>query len=413
MKLVPKRIVILGAGTAGTMVANHLAKLQKTLGVHVSIVDQSPEHYYQPGFLLYPFGHYKKTDIIKPKTKFLPKSVEYIEAEIDRVEARKNVVYLKNSQALSYDVLIVATGSRIAPEMIPGMFGDSWHKTIFDFFTFKGASALREFLKTWPGGTFVVHITEMPIKCPVAPLEFAFLADAYFKKRGIRDKVKLKFVTPLSGAFTKPKASQKLGYLLQEKHIEIVPDFGLEKITNNKLVSYDERKVPFDVLVTVPTNTGDAMVERSGLGDELNFIPTDHHTLQSKDHENIFVIGDATNVPTSKAGSVAHFQTKTLIKNLQRYLRGESLQETFDGHANCFVETGGKKALLLDFNYDTEPLEGVFPFPLFGPLRLLHESRLNHIGKLAFRFIYWLLLLPGRPIPGIPTQMRKAGKKID
>ena len=409
-----KQIIILGAGTAGTMVANHLAKHQSER-YQITIIDQHEKHYYQPGFLLYPFGRYKEADIIRSRSKLLSKKVDYLQHQVEKIDTENNQIQLAGSvlKPLDYDLLIIATGSRIAPEETPGMQSEQWYKSIFDFYTFEGASALRQKLARFNEGTLVISITEMPIKCPVAPLEFAFLADSYFKQRGIRDKVVLKFVTPLDGAFTKPKASQSLGYLLKEKNIEIVPDFNLEHIDNenNQLVSYDERKVDYDLLVTVPTNKGDDLMERSNLGDELNFVPTNHHTLQSKSHQNIFVIGDATDVPASKAGSVAHFQVATLVENIKRYFAGQDLKEGFDGHANCFVETGGAKALLIDFNYEVEPLEGKFPWPIIGPLKLLKESWLNHFGKLAFRWIYWYLLLPGRPLPGIPNKMSLRGKK--
>lgn len=165
--------------------------------------------------------------------------------------------------------------------------------------------------------------------------------------------------------------------------------------------------------MTVPTNKGDDLIERSGLGDELNFIPTNKATLQSKANENIFVIGDATNIPASKAGSVAHFEAEILTENIIRYIKSEPLKEEFDGHANCFVETGGGKALLIDFNYTHEPVEGTYPFPGVGPLRLLQESRMNHMAKLAFRWIYWNMLLKGTHIPFTTATMQESGKKFD
>ena len=194
----------------------------------------------------------------------------------------------------------------------------------------------------------------------------------------------------------------------------MVTDFYIERVDGSarKIVDYGGQEVAYDLLVTVPTNKGNDCIQRSGLGDELNFIPTDKHTLQSKAFENIFVIGDATNLPASKAGSVAHFEAELLTDNILRYINGQPLKPDFDGHANCFVETGRGKALLIDFNYEQEPVEGTFPLAGIGPLRLLEESRLNHWGKLAFRWIYWNILLPGRPIPFVSPQMSKAGKKL-
>lgn len=322
---------------------------------------------------------------------------------------------LANDNALDYDVLIIATGTDIAPEEIDGMMSDYWYKDVFDFYTFDGALALRNKLRTWEGGDLVVHITEMPIKCPVAPLEFAFLADSYFKNKGIRDKVNITFVTPMGGAFTKPKATEALQYLLDEKNINIVPDFNIEQVDNeNKtIIDYAETAVNYDLLVTVPTNMGSAAIERSGFGDDLNFVPTNKATLQTTVKDNIFAIGDATNVPASKAGSVAHFEAEILTDNILHYLNGEPLEEKFDGHANCFVETGNGKALLIDFNYTHEPVTGTFPIPGVGPLRLLKESKANHLGKMAFKWIYWNMLLEGRHIPFVSATMNEAGKDLE
>ena len=214
-------------------------------------------------------------------------------------------------------------------------------------------------------------------------------------------------------AFTKPMAAARLSSLLDEKRIELVTEFATGEVDGRKgrLVSYDEREVPFDLLVTVPLHGGAPYVARSpGLGDELGFVQTDPFTLQARAASNVFAIGDAANLPTSKAGSVTHFEADILTENIDRFLRGRPLTGAFDGHANCFVETGFKKALLIDFNYETEPLPGRFPGHA-GPLPLLAESRLNHLGKLMFQWFYWHVLLPGRDLPGIPTQMSMAGKR--
>jgi sulfide:quinone oxidoreductase len=403
-----QHLLILGAGTAGTMMANHLRKRLKPDEWRITVVDRADQHLYQPGFLFLPFGIYQESDIVRPTRKFLPAGVEFIQQEVDMITPTEHAVKLKDGRVLTYNLLIVATGCRTAPEETPGMLGPKWRDNVHDFYTFDGAKALRDKLANWPGGRLVIHINEMPIKCPVAPLEFAFLADTFFREKGMRDKVTITYVTPLTGAFTKPKASQKLGHLLADKGIELVCEFVAEQVdqANNKLVCFDGREVPYDLLVTVPTNMGDAAVLRSGLGDELNYIPTHKNTLQSLQHPDVFVLGDATNVPASKAGSVAHFESETLADNVLRHIAGEPLKEEFDGHSNCFIESGNGKALLIDFNYEFEPHEGNFPFS-FGPLKLLEESRINHWGKLAFRHVYWNMLLRARPLPGISRQKKR------
>ncbi len=408
-----KKLLILGAGTAGTMMANKMRKKLSREEWDITIVDQFKTHYYQPGFLFIPFGMYSREDVVKPKSDFFPIGVNVIYSKIEKIEAAGNKVFLDEGVVLNYDILLIATGTRTAPEETPGLKGQLWYKEIFDFYTIEGAVALRDFFKTWQGGELVVNIAELPYKCPVAPLEFVFFADAFFTERGMRDKVKITYVTPLPGAFTKPRATKMLGELLKSKNINIVPDYNVAEVNNEekKIIDYSGKEVKFDCLVSIPTNLGDAMIERSGLGDDMNFVPTDKHTLQSKSYENIFVIGDAANLPTSKAGSVAHFAAEILEENLMCFIEGRPFTASFDGHANCYIETGYGKGTLIDFNYDTEPLAGSFPFPGVGPFGLLKVTRTNHYGKLIFRWLYWHVLLKGKEMP-IDSEMQMAGKKL-
>ncbi len=407
-----KKLVILGAGTAGTIMVNKLAPVLDPREWHITLVDQDEIHYYQPGFLFIPFGIYTKHDVIKPKRDFFPPGIEVMISAIERIEPERNRVKLENGKVVNYDILIVATGSHIHPEETEGLLDGGWRENIFDFYTVDGALALAQHLKYWEGGKLVMNIVEMPIKCPVAPLEFVFLADWWFTEQGIRDRVEIEYVTPLPGAFTKPIASKYLGHFLEKKNIRLVAEFNTGRVdsTRNKLISWDGREVDYDLLVIVPTVMGAEVIGRSGMGDDLHFIPTDPYTLQSKQWENIFVIGDATDVPTSKAGSVAHFESEILWENILRFIEGRPLLPDFDGHANCFIESGFGKGLLIDFNYTVEPLPGKFPLPGVGPYSLLEETRMNHWGKMMFRWIYWNLLLKGRELP-IEAQMNMAGKR--
>jgi sulfide:quinone oxidoreductase len=409
-----KTLLILGAGTAGTIMASTLRNKLPKGDWTITLVDRAPDHYYQPGYLFMPFGIYAENDVRRPMTRTVPRGIDYREADVDRVDAAANRVLLPDGTEVPYDVLIVATGVHPAPEQVEGMVNGDWRKNVHEFYTFEGAKALTERLKSWQGGRLVVHICEMPIKCPVAPLEFTFLADAWLQEKGLREKTEIVYVTPMSGAFTKPVASGILTRLLDEKRISVVHDFAIARVDAERkaIVSWDEKEVPYDLLVTVPPNMGAEMIDRSGLGDELNYVPTDKHTLQCKAHANIFVIGDATDCPTSKAGSVAHFESEVLTENILHFIAGQPLRSRFDGHANCFIESGHGKAFLLDFNYDQEPVTGTFPLPALGPMRLLAESRLNHLGKMAFRWVYWNILLPGWPIPLVGHKMSLRGKNI-
>ncbi len=371
-----RRVVILGGGTGGTLAANRLRRRYRPDQLAITVVDQDDRHVYQPGLLYVPFGLTHVEDIVRPRQRQLRRGIDFIQQAIDRVDIDTNTVQLDNDTTLTYDVLVVATGATLVPEETEGLTGPGWMDKVFTFYNPEGAAALEAALATFDGGRVVVNVVDMPIKCPVAPLEFCFLADWYFHERGIRDRVQLTYVTPLDGAFTKPVASQQLGGMLADRGIELVAEFNTGEVdgAGGRLMSYDEREVAFDLAVVVPLHGGAAYVGRSpGLGDELNFVPADERTLQAKAASNIFVIGDAANVPTSKAGSVTHFEGETLVENIALYLAGEPLVEGFDGHANCFIETGFHKALLIDFNYDHEPVPGHYPGAVGLPL--LKESQ--------------------------------------
>ena len=340
--------------------------------------------------------------------------IDIVMSEIELVDPEQREVHLANGDKLTYDYLVVATGTTPRPDQTEGMLGPEWHKSVTEFYTFDGSIATRNALEKFDGGRLVMHITEMPIKCPVAPLEFVFLADDYFKKRGIRDQVEIVYVTPLDGAFTKPVASRELATALTDRQVGLETDFAVESIDNDakELVGFDGRRIGFDLLVTVPLNMGPDYIARSGMGDELNLVPCDQHTMASLAHPDVFVLGDGGTLQTSKAGSVAHFSAEVFVANFLATFRGQPATHGFDGHANCFIESGNGKGMLLDFNYATEPFTGEFPLPVVGPFKLLQETRLNHLGKLAFRWVYWNLLLPGRPIP-LPGAMSLAGKRVE
>jgi sulfide:quinone oxidoreductase len=410
---VKQRLLVLGAGTAGTMIVNKLRKHLAASEWDITVVDRDDIHPYQPGFLFLPFDIYSPDQINRPRHAFLAHGVDLVIGEVDLIDPDAQTVSLTDGRNLGYDYLVIASGTSPRPDQTPGMLDEQWRKSIFDFYTFDGSVALSRALKDFDHGRLVVHITDMPIKCPVAPLEFTFLADAWLREKGLRDRVELVYVTPLPGVFTKPIASEALGAMLAGRNITVESDFLVEHIdTETKtLVSYDEREVPFDLLVTIPLNMGADFVARSGLGNELNYVPVNKHTLQSTAHANIFAVGDSSDIPASKAGSVAHFSVEIFVENFLELIAGKPMTGAFDGHANCFIETGDRKGLLIDFNYDTEPLTGKFPLPVVGPMDLLKETWANHLGKLAFRWIYWNILLPGRRLP-ISSHMSMLGKIV-
>jgi sulfide:quinone oxidoreductase len=406
-----KNIVIVGAGTAGTTMASKLRRACSEREWGITVLDRDNVHVYQPGLLFVPFGLLRESELYRPRDVLLPRGVTFVQAPIARIAPDENAVVMQDGTRFAYDVLVVATGCEIAPSATEGLTEKGWQETAFDFYTPEGSVALSHALERFTGGKLVVHIAEMPIKCPVAPLEFAFHADAFFTKRGLREKVEIVYATPLDAAFTKPVASRMLGGLMAERNIKIEPDFNVASVDGARRVmkGYDGREIDYDLLVTVPPHQGSALIRTSGLGDAQGFVPTDKHTLVTQAHANIFALGDATDLPSSKAGSVAHFQSDILFENILDFISGRALSQHFDGHSNCFIETGFDKAMLIDFNYETEPLPGRFPIPGVGPFTLLEESHVNHWGKLAFKWMYWNLLVKGEPIP-LEANMTMLGK---
>lgn len=405
-----KHLVILGSGTAGTIVAN-ASRHRLPSDWEVTVIDPSVEHLYQPGLLFVPFGG--STDLVRPRSDTFARDVEWLHLGVDALDPAKREVTLSNGERIPYDVLVIATGCRIRPDLLEGLTGAGWGETQHEFYTLDGAKKLAGALENFNGGRLVVNLVEMPIKCPVAPLEFLFLADEFLHHKGLRDKTEVVYVTPLDAVFTKALAAKRLAHLVEDKKIKVVTEFNAASVDGEKKVlrSFDEREEPFDLLVSVPTHSGARWVELGGHGNELAFIPTEARSLRAKGMDNVFVLGDATDLPTSKAGSVAHFQAEVLVHDLVRIAEGRETQGGFDGHANCFVETGFGKAMLIDFNYDVEPLPGSYPLPVVGPFSLLEESRANHYGKLAFQWMYWNGLLPARPMP-VPTHMSMLGKEL-
>jgi sulfide:quinone oxidoreductase len=332
-----RKLLILGGGTAGTMTANKLHRALPESEWEVTVVDADDNHRYQPGYLFMPFGTYRPDQVTRSRRKYVNKHVPLVYGEIDTVLPDENAVVLADGRRLDYDFLIIATGVTPRPDQTPGMLdGGEWRRSVHEFYSYDGSVALADKLREWPGGRLVIHITEMPIKCPVAPLEFAFLADAYFKDKGMRDKVEITYVTPLDAAFTKPIAAEAFGNTLEEKGITVVPDFMIESVDaeGRRIVAYDETEVPFDLLVTIPLNMGADYVGRSGLGNDLNLVPVDKFTQQAKAHDNIFALGDANDIPASKAGSVAHFEVDVFVENFVSSSPGGD-DPKFDGHATA------------------------------------------------------------------------------
>jgi len=407
-----KKVVILGSGAGGTMIAAKLCKELSPNEWKITIIDNDEMHHYQPGWLFIPFGIYSAQDCMKPKRDFIPKGVDFVMDEVIGVNPDNRKVEAKNG-AYDYDWLIIASGCRIAPEEVEGL--EDWkpdpNDNIHTFFSLEGAVALRKKMKYFKEGRVIFNIAEMPHKCPVVPMEFIFMADWFFAKNGVRDKIEIEFVTPNTGIFTKPISTKVMSVTAEEKNILVTPNFDLVQVNKEEqtLESAQGKKIPYDLMISTMPNLGAQYIEDSGMGDGMGYVFTDHHTLKAEKYDNIYVVGDATNVPTSKAGSVAHYESDIIVENLILEIDGQEPKPSFDGHSTCFIVSGYEKAFLFDFNYKTEPLPGKFPFPGVGPFDLVGESYMNYWGKMMFKWVYWNLLLTGQDMP-LEPQMAMAGK---
>ena len=407
-------VLILGDGIGGIVTANLLLRKarKKDLKLRIRLVGNAPMHTYQPGLLFLPFqkpGYRRLQDIQKPNAGLIAAGIEYICEHITGIDTVQREVTTEQ-QKLSYDWLVLALGCRTVIDEVDGL-AEQWGKRVHGFYTPGSALRLAQALDTFKGGELVVNVAELPIKCPVAPIEFACLAEHYLVKRGIRSKTSITLVTPLGGAFTKPVCNAVLSDILMEKGIHVVPNASLDRVTDRAMYCPDGQEVPFDLMVTAPPHEGPQVIDDAGLGDGLGFGRTHRQTLKSTEADRIFLVGDNNNVPTSKAGSVAHFQADVVVDNILREISGKEAEPHADGHANCFIETGYNKAILVDFNYDIQPVPGKFPLPVIGPMTLLKESYLNHLGKLAFKHIYWHVLLPALPLPMVGSRMSTLGKQ--
>ncbi len=329
-----KKLVILGHGTGGTIIATKMREKLPEKEWDITVIDRDWQHHYQPGWIFIPFGIYTKEDCVKPKSKFVPPGVNLVLDEIIGIDPGQRQVRTKQA-TFPYDWLVVATGAGINPEEVEGLLGEGWGKDIHNFYTLDGALALHNKMKYFQKGRVVVNIAELPFKCPVAPLEFCFMADWFFDTHGVRKNIEIELVTPLAGAFTKPQASAVLGRLAEDKNVKVTPNFQISGVDPGRKVitSYDGREVDYDLLVSIPPNFGAQCIIDSDMGDPMGYVDTDNNTLKAKNFERVYVIGDAANVPTSKAGAVAHYEADVVADNLIREIDGQPPWPNYDGHA--------------------------------------------------------------------------------
>ena len=372
-------ILVLGGGVGGTLVANLIAK---ELGeqARITLVDSTGVHVYQPGFLYVAVGQEKPSALKRDEARLLRRDIKLVVDSATLIDPAACKVVLKSGHTLRYDELVIATGSRTAMAEVPGALG------AHDFYTLEGAMRLSKSLQGFDGGTIVIGVAGIPYKCPPAPVEFAFLLDDYLRARRIRDKTQLKLLSPLNRAFTIEATSKLVQPILAERDIELSGFFNVESVDPiaKTVTSMEGETVEYDLLVLVPPHRGQKVIEDSKLGDERGWIPVDKNTLKHTQFENIWAIGDATNIPISKSGSVAHYEANVAAAEIVAAVKGEPPpQHVYDGKVMCFLETGQGRATTISFDYQHPP---VSPTP----------ARRWHWAKALFNKTYWHTVPLGR-----------------
>lgn len=382
----PLDVVILGGGVGGTLTANLLSKGMGR-DVHVTVVDPTGMHLYQPGLPYVALGDANGRWLARDERTLLRRDVELAVERADRVDPERGLVHLARGSSLSYDYLVLATGSRTVPEVIPGFVEGA-----YEFYSLEGAQRLREALRTFKGGRILVGVAGIPYKCPPAPVEFVLMLDDFLRKREIRDKSEVTLLSPLNRAFTIESASKLIQPIMEAKGIRLSTFFNVESVdpSAGSVLSLEGEKADYDLLVLVPPHRGQQVIDDSGLGDAGGWVPTDRHTLQHSRYPQIFTIGDATDLPISKSGSTAHFEAPVVADRIKHRMPAAEPSPSYRGRVMCFLETGGGKATALRFDYEHPPVP---PKP----------SRHWHVAKWMFNRIYWNTVPKGR----IPERKRK------
>jgi sulfide:quinone oxidoreductase len=385
----PARVVVLGGGVGGTLAAN-LVSRRLGSSAHVTVVDPTGRHVYQPGFLYVALGQAESRWISRDERTLLRREVELVVEEAERIDPVAGSIRLAaGGGTIPFDYLVLATGARLVPERVPGLVEGAHH-----FYSLQGAQRLWRELREFQGGRILVGIAGIPYKCPPAPIEFTFMLEEYLRHRGIRERSEITLLSPLNRAFTIESASKVIQPILESRGVGITTFFNVETVDSSARVvtSLEGEKAEYDLLVLVPPHRGQQVIEDSGMGDAGGWVPTDRATLQHERHERIFAIGDATNLPISKSGSTAHFEAPVVASRIASLVRGTAPKAAYGGRVMCFLETGGGKATSLRFDYAHPPVP---PKP----------SRFWHAGKWLFNRIYWVTVPQGR-IPELSSKGR-------
>ncbi len=373
-----KNILIIGGGTGGCIVANSLAKKLDAEEAKITVISASEQHHYQPGWLYVPFGREDARSLTRPVRHLLKKQIDLLIGKVEKLDTENQQVELESGDCISYDYLVIATGSSPCPEDIPGLSEGGNH-----FYTEKASFELYQILQEFRGGKVVIGVGGLPYKCPVAPLEFTFLFEEFVNDKGIRDKTDITYTFPLNSVFSMESVADVAQPILEERNINIETFFNLETVnpSEKKALSLEGTEIDYDLLIMIPPHRGAPFLQNHSIADAKGWVQTDKKTLHAGGLKNIWALGDTTDIPISKAGSTAHFEGPVIAKQIIADLRDEELGEDcfYEGHVMCFLETGYSKASIIDFDYSAPPV-------------LKAPNALMHYQKMAFNKAYWYLI---------------------
>jgi sulfide:quinone oxidoreductase len=374
-----ENVVVLGGGVGGTIVANRLSRRLKGR-VHVRVIDRRGRHFYEPSLIFAMIGKAETDKLWREERRLLRKDIDLTVGDAKHIDTDHRMVTMADGESFLYDYLVLSPGARLVPEAVPGYIGNAHH-----FYTGPAAMELRKAIRSFEGGDVLVGPSTMPYKCPPAPLEATLLLDEYFKKHKTKKPVRFRYLSPIGRAFTIESVSPVVEGLLKERGIELTTFFNLENIDGKRKVvqSLEGEEVPYDLLILAPPHRGAKIAEDSGLAGPGGWVPTDRETLRVKGQEDVWAIGDCTDLPLSKAGSTAHFEAPVVADAIQADVLGTGAQPKYDGHVMCFFETGGGKGMVLDFNYAHPP-------------SVKHPTRRHHWAKIAFNKMYWATIPTAR-----------------
>ncbi len=369
-----RRVVVVGGGTGGSIVANLVAR--RGSEAEVTVVSRDAGHLYQPGLLYVPFGWMQPEDLVRPQRSLLDRRIRFVHDTVQAIDPARRALRLSGGE-MTADAIVLATGARLAPEEVPGL-GEAHH-----FYTPEAALRLRQALAEFRGGHIIVGVAGVPYKCPPAPLEFAFLLEWELRRRGLRGATKLTYVSPLPRAFPIESVADVVEPVMARRGIELAPFFNVEEIDPVRRIvrSLEGEEVSYDLLILVPPHRGTAPVVADGIADRGDWIHTDRETLQVKGYDGIYAIGDATDLPVSKSGSAAHYEARVVAERIAANPNGAAPRYT--GKVMCFLETGESRATLLRFDYNHPPRPAVPNYGAFAMKRL-------------FNYAYWALVPTGR-----------------